>query len=88
MSTILVNIILQDIIFEIPTGALRAAIIYQLLVLIILWLNRERLIKAIKILLESNNDKQGELKFVVKLVIASILFVGLRILKYFITIKW
>ncbi len=50
-STILVNVILQDIYFEIHSGALKAAILYQLLIIIILWLHRRKLIQGIKALL-------------------------------------
>lgn len=88
VSTILLNIILQDIIFEIPMGALKAAIFYQLLILIILWLNRENLIKAIKILLDTNKIKHTKFKFFVKLLIAFVIFAGLRMLEYYLTIKW
>ena len=87
-STILVNIILQDLYFGVHLGALKAAVIYQLLILIILWLNREKLIRGIKVLLESNKIKQTKTKFIVKLLVAFVLFIGLRILEYYITIKW
>lgn len=80
VSTILINIILQDIIFEIDVGALRAAILYQLPVTIILWLNRSKLIKGIKTLLISKKAKQKRSKYFIKLFIAFIFFVLLRIL--------
>ncbi|MFI1770295.1 hypothetical protein, partial [Thalassobellus citreus] len=57
-STILVNVIFQDIYFGVHLGALKAAILYQILILIILWLNKEKLIRGIKILLESNKIEQ------------------------------
>jgi hypothetical protein len=88
VSTILVNVIFQDIYFGVPLGALKAAIIYQFFVLIILWLNREKLIRSLKALLESNKIQQPKMKFLVKLIIAFALFIGLRILEYYITIKW
>ena len=87
-STILVNVILQDIYFGVHLGALKAAILYQLLILIILWLNKERLIKSIKTLLTSEKTEQTKTKFFVKILIAFGIFFGLRILEYFITIKW
>ena len=87
-STILVNVILQDIYFEIHSGALKAAVLYQLLILIILWLHRRKLIQGIKALLESNKIKQTKTKLFVKLLIAFVLFIGLRILEFYITIKW
>ena len=87
-STILVNIIFQDIYFDVHLGALKAAIIYQLLILIILFLNKEKLITSIKTLLISDKTKQTKTKFFIKILIAFGIFIGLRILEYFITIKW
>ncbi len=87
-STILVNIILQDIFFDVLLGALKAAIFYQVLILIILWLNKEKLIQSIKTLLEPYNITQTKRKFALKFLIAFVLFIGLRIFEYYITIKW
>lgn len=87
-STILVNVILQDIYFEIHSGALKAAILYQLLILIILWLHKRKLIQGIKALLETHKINQTKTKFFVKLLIAFVLFIGLRIFEYYLTIKW
>ncbi|TQI71142.1 hypothetical protein JM79_2068 [Gramella sp. Hel_I_59] len=87
-STILINVIIQDIIFEIPIGALRAAILYQLIILIILWLNRERIKKVLKVLLEKKKIKQTKTKLFLKFLIAFGIFVGLRIFEYYLTIKW
>jgi len=87
-STILVNVIFQDIYFGIHLGALKAALLYQLLILIILWLNKEKLIRSIKTLLESDKTEQLKMKLFIKLLIAFGIFVGLRILEYYITIKW
>ena len=87
-STILVNVIFQDIYFGVHLGALKAAILYQLLILIILFLNKDKLIMSIKTLLTSDKNEQTKTKFFIKTLIAIGLFIGLRILEYFITIKW
>lgn len=68
-------------------GALKAALLYQILILIILWLNKDKLIKGVKTLLESKKNEQPKMKLLLKLAIAFIIFVGLRIIEYFITIK-
>ena len=86
-STILVNVIFQDIYFGVHLGALKAAILYQLLLLIILSLNKEKLITSIKTLLRSDKTEQNRTKFFVKIIITFGIFSGLRILEYFITIK-
>jgi hypothetical protein len=41
ITSILFNVILQDIFYGVNVGALRAAIVYQVSVLIIFWLNRK-----------------------------------------------
>ena len=86
-STILVNVIFQDLYFGVHLGALKAAILYQILILIILWLNKEKLIRGIKILLEYNKIEQPKMKLFIKLLIAFGVFVILRILEYYLTIK-
>ena len=86
-STILVNVIFQDIYFGVHLGALKAAILYQLLLLIILSLNKEKLITSIKTLLRSDKTEQNRTKFFLKIIITFGIFAGLRILEYFITIK-
>jgi len=86
-STILVNVIFQDIYFGVHLGALKAAILYQLLLLIILSLNKEKLITSVKTLLRSDKTEQNKTKFFVKIIITFGIFAGLRILEYFITIK-
>lgn len=87
-TTILVNVILQDIYFGVNLGALKAAILYQLLILTILWLNKEKLITSINTLLTSEKIQQTKTKFFVKLLIAFGIFVVLRISEYYMTIKW
>ncbi|MDC1161879.1 hypothetical protein OAT18_00400 [Tenacibaculum sp.] len=87
-STILVNVIFQDIYFGVHLGALKAAILYQILILIILWLNKEKLIRSLKTLLESNKIEHPKTKLFIKLLIAFGIFVVLRILEYYVTIKW
>lgn len=86
-STILVNVILQDIYFEVHLGALKAAILYQFLILMILWLNKDKVVQSIKALMNFNKSQQPKYKFITKLVIAFICFVILRIIEYYITIK-
>lgn len=86
-STILVNVIFQDIYYGVHLGALKAALLYQILILIILWLNKDKLIRAAKTLLESKKIGQPKMKLLLKLVVAFILFVGLRIAEYCVTIK-
>ena len=86
-SSILVNIILQDIYFGVHLGALKAAVLYQILILIILWLNKEKLIGSIKVLLEYKKIEQSKMKLFTKLLIAFGVFIILRILEYYLTIK-
>ncbi|WP_417429061.1 hypothetical protein [Halpernia sp.] len=48
LSSILVNIILQDYFYQVSHGALANAILYQILIFILLWLNKSKLILAFK----------------------------------------
>lgn len=86
-STILINIILQDYFYDVHMGALKAALLYQSILLFILWLNRERVIAGIKQLFLHANTKINK-QLILKLGLAFILFVLLRIGEYWITIKW
>jgi hypothetical protein len=43
---------------------------------------------GIKTLLTSDKTEQTKTKFFIKILIAFRIFIGLRILEYFITIKW
>jgi len=63
-------VIFQDIYFGVHLGALKAAIFYQILILIILCLNKEKLIRGMKVLLESNKFEQSKTKLFIKLLIA------------------
>ena len=86
-TAILLNVIMQDIFFGVHLGALKAAIIYQLLILVIFWLNKEKMITSIKTLLNSEKIQQTKTKHFLKLLIAFGIFVVFRILEYYVTIK-
>tara|TARA_R110002051_G_scaffold181774_1_gene251232 strand:+ start:1183 stop:1725 length:543 start_codon:yes stop_codon:yes gene_type:complete len=85
-STILINVILQDFFYDIP--AIRAAILYQFLLLIILWLNKEKIIETIKILTKKTCENSTKYKTFLKLGLAFITFIFFRVLEYYITIKF
>lgn len=85
LSTILVNVILQDIFYEVNVGALRAAIIYQLILFIILWMNRDRVIASIQNLILPKPDLSNWQSVIIKLAIAFVIFVVLRYLEWRVT---
>lgn len=87
LSTILVNVILQDIYFKISYSALKAALLYQILILIILWLNKDQLIQSIKNLIATKKYEEPKMKIFIKLIITLISFIIFRILEYYLTIK-
>ncbi|NRB60045.1 MAG: hypothetical protein HRU50_08950 [Winogradskyella sp.] len=86
-TAILINVIFQDIYFGVHAGVLKAAILYQVLIVLILWFNKDILIKSIKILVLSTTNKQSKIKKPIKIVIAFGLFVVFRVIEYLITIK-
>ncbi len=85
-STILINVILQDIYYSVHLGALKAAILYQICIFIILWLNREKLIRSAAILFNSKKKTQTKKKYIFKIFIALCIFIILRIAEYYFTI--
>ena len=85
VSSILVNVILQDIFYGVNVGALRAAIIYQSLIIIILWFNKDRIIQCFKILTRPSATKISLKKFFFILFLSGLLFVVLRVLEFYIT---
>lgn len=88
VSTILVNVILQDIFYDVNVGALRAAIIYQFLIIVVLWFNREKLLQCVKLLINTQIFDKSKKVFLVKMGLSIILFVILRILEFYLTTKW
>ena len=58
LTTIIVNVILQDIIYNVNQGALIAAIIYQILIICILIINKNRVLLILKALTETNTEQQ------------------------------
>ncbi len=88
VSTILVNIILQDIFYKVNPGALIAAIIYQSLIIVIFWFNKDVIIQCLKWLLNRQKSDDSRKKFYVKFFLSILLFVILRIMEFYLTTKW
>jgi len=88
VTTILINVILQDIFYDVNVGALRAAIIYQSLIIIILWFNKVKLIQSFKILTTFNASDESKKEFFIKIMLSIMLFVLIRILEFYVTTKW
>lgn len=84
-STILINIIIQDIIFEVHIGALRAAVIYQSLIFIILWTNKEKVVEGIRAFLLVPKSKKSGKKLLIMTLITLLAFVILRLLEILFT---
>lgn len=82
-TIILSNIILQDIIYNVPFGAIFNAIYLQLLILVILLFNKNRVIKVIKSIIYT--EKESEIKTTTKSKILNIILAVITfILFYFI----
>lgn len=87
LNSTLVNVILQDIFYDVHLGALKAAILYQLLIFIILWLNRNKVVYSFKSLMLFDKIQHTKTVYIAKALIALVLFMVLRILEYYATIK-
>lgn len=85
LSTVLINVILQDIFYEVNSGALIAACIYQALLILIFWLNRERLKAIWKLLIHVNSDTKTKKEKWIMLGMALGIAVILRIVEYIVT---
>ena len=83
ITTILVNIIIQDIVFEVHKGALSNAITYQILILVILWMNRIKILDALKILTTIPKSNTSLKKTILKYTITIIFFILISALPYF-----
>ena len=88
VTSILVNVILQDIFYGVNVGALKAAVIYQLLIVVILWFNRVRLIQCIKILTSYEKIAESKKMYFTRIILSVLLFALLRVLEFYITIRW
>ncbi len=85
LSTILVNIILQDIFYEVNQGALRAAIIYQTAIIAILWRHKTTLAAAFKILVNYERIVQHKREMFVTFLLSILLFIVLRVIEFYLT---
>ena len=85
LTTILTNVILQDLFYNVNVGALHAAMIYQTAILSILWLNRARLLAAIKVLMNYQKVEVDRKKTIIKLLFTFVVFVVFRVIEYIIT---
>jgi hypothetical protein len=86
VSAILINVILQDIFYGVLVGALKAALFYQSLILIIVCLNRKKILEVFKVLITNKqfNRTYKQKKFYFALIF--LLFILFRIIEYFLTI--
>lgn len=83
LTTILANIILQDIFYGVNVGALKAAIIYQMCIIVILLINRKRVFESFKKIMRPLglfNSSKVEIY-----VLSVILFIALRFIEYILT---
>ena len=85
LSSILLNIILQDIIYEVKRGALRAAIFYQLSLLIIAYRYKGQLIEVFMKLTQKPDSKFVFSKKIKMLGLAFLLLIVLRLVEFFIS---
>lgn len=85
-STILVNIILQDIFYDVHRGALLAAMLYQSLILVILFKYRSTIQNIFRTLITYHKPSKLNSKFFINLFLAFLLFIIFRIVEYYVTI--
>jgi hypothetical protein len=84
-SAILVNVILQIIFFEVLQGALITAIILQISTLIVLWMNKCKVIEAYQTLTKPTKPSATFKKRILAFGITFVLFVVLWFLQHYLT---
>ncbi|MBE2254914.1 MAG: hypothetical protein IAE65_01850 [Ignavibacteria bacterium] len=87
LSGVLSYVIFQDIVYEVLRGALFAAIIYLLLVQIILYLNRDKVIEIVKSLLDKRIQEKSSMNIFLKIFMIIILAGIIKFLEIQITHK-
>ncbi|MFC7774476.1 hypothetical protein [Flavobacterium sp. GCM10027622] len=86
ITTILFNVILQDVFYGVPLGALRAAVLYQSCLLVILWLNKERVKSIIKSFMVVKPSIKPVKHKLILLFLTFVLFIIFRITEYYLTV--
>lgn len=87
-TTVLVNIILQDIFYGVHLGALKAAMVYQFAILGIFYIRRDSIFAALRLINTRLTPKSSRKRIWILLGLAFALFAVLRILEYYVTIAW
>lgn len=86
LSGILLNVIVQDIIYEVNIGALRAAILYQGMVFFVLWLHRQPLRDSLQaLLLPAGTAAQSRQQRIVGLLLAVAAAALWKVIEYYFT---
>ncbi len=83
LTSILMNVILQDVFYGVNVGALMAAMLYQTMTFLILWINREPLLAGIKAISQvklSDGHRQNKLILGLWAFLLAILFKFLEVL--------
>lgn len=78
LTGILTNIILQDIFYEVNVGALRAALLYQGLTLVVLWYRRATLISGVRTLVQRTGETLPRRRQLVVLLLAATVAVVIK----------
>lgn len=76
LSTILINVILQDYFYEVHRGAMANAITYQILIIIVLFMNKEKLLAMIK---SSSNSFSFPRKKIISILLIIIILLVLMV---------
>lgn len=86
LTGILLNVIIQDVIYGVNQGALIAAIIYQLLTFLVLWINKDRLMAGIQAMIIRRTDLEIAPKRRLLIILSAILLaVIIKIIEFKLT---
>lgn len=85
LTGILLNVISQDIFYGVNEGALKAAIIYQVMIFVILWINRSEVIRGIRALILKNKSTEDRKRNVLLILISVIVAMLLKFIEFKLT---
>lgn len=85
VSTILFNVILQDFFYGVHVGALKAALFYQILIVIIVCMNRNKILEVFKVLITNKQFNRTYKQKMMYFAFVFLLFILFRTIEYFLT---
>lgn len=86
LTTILLNIILQDYFYDVFRGAFVTALYYQAIILVLMIFNKDQLLQIFRTFFQKPTTKPRYSVGIVILIVLMVIF--FKVFEYFLTIRW